>query len=249
MGILFDEPEGIELTADETKQEEQPVKVKANVRNKKAKRNIQDNLPEGTATGGVEHYMPEEQSCPNCGAELEVIGKKEYKTLVIISTQYKIRIDVSYTYTCKKCPKNGNKVTIIEAPRPQQVIPGSFASAETIANIMTQKYVMGSPLYRQEQEFHRQGLELSRQTMANQLLISAEKLLSPLYECLHRKLLQRELLHADEITLQVLHEEGRKPQSQSYMWVYRTGSDAEHPIVLYKYEPRRSGKYHQEFLN
>lgn len=40
MGILFDEPEGIELTADETKQEEQPVKVKANVRNKKAKRNI-----------------------------------------------------------------------------------------------------------------------------------------------------------------------------------------------------------------
>ena len=37
---------------------------------------------------------------------------------------------------------------------------------------MTQKYVMASPLYRMEQEFHRQGLELSRQTMANWLLSS-----------------------------------------------------------------------------
>ena len=95
---------------------------------------------------------------------------------------------------------------------------------------------MGSPLYRQEQEFRRQGLELSRQTMANWLLTSAEKLLLPLYECLHKNLLMQEVLHADETTLQVLHEEGRKPQSQSYMWVYRTGSDTEHPIVLYKYE-------------
>ena len=116
-----------------------------------------------------------------------------------------------------KRPGNGNNVTVIETPRPQQVIPGSFASAEAIAHIMTQKYVIGSPLYRQEQEFHRQGLELSRRTMANWLVTSAEKLLTPLYECLHKKLLQREILHADETTLQVLHEERRKPQSQSYM--------------------------------
>lgn len=249
MGRLFDEPEVIELSEQEEQTEEQSVEVKAHVRNKKAKSNIWDNLPEGTATEVVEHYLPqEEQHCPNCGTEMEIIGKKEYRSLVIIPAQYKVRIDVCYTYACKACPENGNNVTVLEAPRPKAVIPGSFASPEAIAHIMTQKYVMGSPLYRQEQEFHRQGLELSRQTMANWLLTSAEKLLAPLYEYLHKKLLQREILHADETTLQVLHEEGRKPQSQSYMWVYRTGSDAEHPIVLYKYEPGRSGKYPQEFL-
>ena len=32
------------------------------------------------------------------------------------------------------------------------------------------------------------------------------------------------------------------------MWIYRTGSDAEHLIVLYKYELGRSGKYPQKFL-
>lgn len=248
MGRLFDEPEVIKLSEEELEEETQAVEVKAHIRTKNAKSNIWDKLPEGTATEVVVHFLPEaEQVCPNCGTEMEVIGKKEYKTLVIIPAQYKVRIDVCYTYACKSCPENGNNDTVIEAPRAKQVIPGSFASPEAIAHIMTQKYVMGSPLYRQEQEFRRQGLVLSRQTMANWLLASAEKLLMPLYECLHKKLLMQEILHADETTLQVLHEEGRKPQSQSYMWVYRTGSDVEHPIVLYKYEPGRSGKYPREF--
>ena len=35
---------------------------------------------------------------------------------------------------------------------------------------MTQKFVMGSPLYRQEQEWNRQGVKLSRQTMSNWIL-------------------------------------------------------------------------------
>lgn len=99
-----------------------------------------------------------------------------------------------------------------------------------------------------EQEFHRQGLELSRQTMANWLLDSTDLWLKPIYECLHKKLLTHEVLHADETTLQVLHEEGRRPQSKSYMWIYRPSGDAEHQIVLYKYEQGRSGRYPEEFL-
>lgn len=167
---------------------------------------------------------------------------------MIIPAQYKVRVDICYTYACKACPDNGNNVTVIEAPRPKQVLNGSYASPEAIAYLMTQKYVMASPLYRMEQEFHRQGLELSRQTMANWLLDSADLWLKPIYECLHKKLLTQEVLHADETTLQVLHEEGRRPQSISYMWVYRTSGDAEHPIVLYKYEQGRSGRYPEEFL-
>ena len=85
-----------------------------------------------------------------CGSEMEIIGKKEYKSLVIIPAQYKVRVDICYTYACKSCPENGNNVTVIEAPRPKQVLPGSFASPESVAYLMTQKYVMASPLYRME---------------------------------------------------------------------------------------------------
>ena len=74
---------------------------------------------------------------------------------------------------------------------------------------------MGSPLYRQEQEFHRQGFELSIQTMANWLVQSADMWLRPIYDLMHKKLLWHDVLHADETTLQVLHEDGRKPQSKT----------------------------------
>ena len=113
---------------------------------------------------------------------------------------------------------------------------------------MTQKFVMGSPLYRQEQELHRQGIQLSRQTMSNWILRAAEEYLAPVYEQLHRELLGREVLHADETTLQVLREPGRAPQSESYMWLYRTGGDAEHPIVLYEYRPTRKAENAAAFL-
>lgn len=65
---------------------------------------------------------------------------------------------------------------------------------------MTQKFVMGSPLYRQEQELHRQGIQLSRQTMSNWILSATEDDLSAVYEQLRKELLTRDILHADETT-------------------------------------------------
>ena len=101
------------------------------------------------------------------------------------------------------------------------------------AHIMTQKYVMYSPLYRLEQEFQRQGLKLSRQTMANWILQASDTWLRPVYDALHRKLCKETVLHGDETTLQVLKEPGRTSASKSYMWLYRTSGCAEYPIVLY----------------
>ena len=50
---------------------------------------------------------------------------------------------------------------------------------------MTQKFVMGSPLYRQEQELNRKGISLSRQTMSNWILKATEDYLLPVYEGIH----------------------------------------------------------------
>ena len=113
---------------------------------------------------------------------------------------------------------------------------------------MTQKFVMGSPLYRQEQELRRQGISLSRQTMSNWILRAAEDYLTPVYEQMHKELLGRAVLHADETTLQVLHEPDKKPQSESYMWLYRTSGDTDKPIVLCEYQPGRGARHPKAFL-
>ena len=46
----------------------------------------------------------------------------------------------------------------------------------------------------------------------------------------------------------MLKEPGKSAVSKSYMWLYRTGGDAEHPVVLYDYRPDRKAGNAEEFL-
>lgn len=46
----------------------------------------------------------------------------------------------------------------------------------------------------------------------------------------------------------MLHEPGKTPQSESYMWLYRISGDTDKPIVLYEYQPGRGAKHPKEFL-
>lgn len=124
----------------------------------------------------------------------------------------------------------------------------SLASPSTVAHVMYQKYMQGIPLYRQEKDWERMGIMLSRATMANWVIRCAEDYLLPVTDYLRRKLLVRDIVHVDETPLQVLKEEGKKPQSKSYMWLYRTGNDGNEPIVLFDYQPSRSGENAATYL-
>jgi hypothetical protein len=56
------------------------------------------------------------------------------------------------------------------------------------------------------------------------------------------------VLHADETSLQVLHEDGKPAKSKSYMWLYRTSRDTINPIVIYEYQPDRKAEHPKRFL-
>lgn len=91
-------------------------------------------------------------------------------------------------------------------------------------------------------------LKLSRQNLSN-WVIKGAALLAPILETLKQELLSREVLHADETTLEVLCEPGRPAHTQSYMWVYRTSGDTKKPIVLYDYQEGRSGRFAKQYLS
>ena len=249
LSFLFNEAEV--FSAAEKDAEENVTVVAAHKRHKKYEYTL-DSIPEDIPVEQVEHRLEgKDLVCPQCGDTMTEIGKEVARTMKIIPAQTIVREDVYYTYACKKCSENadeGCETPVVKTPREKNIIPGSFATPEAIAHIMTQKFVMGSPLYRQEQEINRQGIHLSRQTMSNWILRAAEDYLTPVYEQLHKELLQRDVLHSDETTLQVLHEPGKAPQSESYMWLYRTGGDTDKPIVLYEYQPGRGAKHPKEFL-
>lgn len=246
LSFLFNEAE----VFAETKAEEEPVtSVAAHKRHKKHEYTL-DNIPEGMPTKQVEHRLEgEDLLCPECGETMTEIGKEVVRTLEIIPAQMVVKEDIYYTYACRNCNEKHIETPVVKTPREKNIISGSFATPEAVAHIMTQKFVTGSPLYRQEQELNRQGIPLSRQTMSNWILRAAEDYLTPVYEQLHKELLRRDVLHADETTLQVLHEPGKRAQTDSYMWLYRTSGDTDRPIVLYEYQPGRGAKHPQKFLN
>jgi transposase len=85
--------------------------------------------------------------------------------------------------------------------------------------------------------------------MANWIMVASENWLKPLTDLMQRKLVEEKYLHADETLVQVEMEAGRKNTSDSYMCVYSTYSESKKPILLFEYQPSRSGDCPQKFLS
>ena len=196
----------------------------------------------------VEYRLPlEEQVCSCCSNELHEMSTEVRQELKVIPAQVSVVRHVRYVYGCRHCEKEGTKTPIITAPMPAPVLPGSLVSPSMMAYVMTQKYVDGMPLYRQEQSWFRLGIALSRQTMANWIIQGSDRYLQDIYNRLHEHLLLRDIAQADETTVQVLKEPGRAAESKSYMWMYRSGRDGP-PIVLFNYQTTRASKHPIRFL-
>jgi transposase/uncharacterized coiled-coil protein SlyX len=196
----------------------------------------------------VEYTIPEdERVCPDCAGTLTEMSTQVRRELKLVPAQVVVVEHVQHVYSCRSCEKVGITTTIRTAPMPVPAFPKSLASASAVAYVCDQKYTCAMPLYRQEQLFSRLGVDLSRQTLANWVIRGSEWL-ETIYGPLHGKLLERRILQADETPLQVLRESDREPESDSYMWMYRTGRDGP-PIVLYDYQTTRAAKHAGRFLS
>jgi transposase len=102
------------------------------------------------------------------------------------------------------------------------------------------------PFYRQEKQFERLGIELSRQTLCGWAMQAAEAC-APVLRLLRASLLTGPLIRIDETTLQVLEEDGRAAQTKAYMWVFRGGT-ADKPLLEYCYHPTRAGQVAADYL-
>ena len=108
---------------------------------------------------------------------------------------------VTPVYKCDRCRKPEDEQIIIQAELQKPVVPNRNATAEAIAYIATEKYMMYSPLYRLEQQINMAGFLLCQQTMSNWLLTVTDLCLDPIQKRRHEKLLEEEILHTNETTL------------------------------------------------
>lgn len=198
------------------------------------------------------HELPEnERVCPDCCGEMHAFGHEVYRReLTCIPVQYKVTEHIQTAYACRACEHNSIHVPIKKSIVPVALIPGSgIVSPSLLSNVLNNKYTLALPLYRQEQEMARFGVNISRQTMSNWVITAHERWFNKLFNRLHSELLANDILHADETTLQVIHEDGRRASQKSYVWVYGTSSDSDRPMVLYDYQPSRAGECANKFLS
>lgn len=197
----------------------------------------------------IDYELPEaERGCPQCGETMRDIGVSTRRELRLIPAKVIVTEHAVHSYACRRCEREGEKTPVVRAQGPEPLISGSLASASLVAHIAVQKYSNGMPLYRLEHGFRYDGLSVSRQTMANWVILCSERYLEPVYELLKKHLLAEGLLHGDETVVQVLRELGRLAQTKSYEWVYRTGAWARRKITIYEYQQTRSQEHPRAFL-
>jgi transposase len=117
-------------------------------------------------------------------------------------------------------------------PAAARIIPKGLLTESALAWVVTSKYMDALPLYRQAALLGRFGGDLSRNTLAASLIKVGEAV-QPVINLLRDHLLDADLVHADETTIQVLKEPGKKAQTKSYLWAQATGSGP--PIRLFGY--------------
>lgn len=224
------------------------ITVKEHTRERKPKAN-RDELYAYLPIREVVCSTPESQrNCEWCNSPMDLLTTKFVREEIRITPAVVERIHYyQEIYICSACRKDHDG-SIKVADVPKALIPHSPASASAVAYVMFSKYFMGLPYYRMESMFEQLGARIPRETQANWCIKATQRYLLPIFRRLHEELCKRDLIHADETTCQVLHEEGKTPQSTSYMWIYTSGSDELPGIVLYEYQPGRAGTYPKDFL-
>lgn len=135
----------------------------------------------------------------------------------------------------------------LRGDHPRTLFRGSIATPSLEAAIINAKYVNSNPLDRLSRDFKANGLNLSKQTMSNWTVWSAERYFRVVYDLMKETQLKAHVNQCDETTVEVIHD-GRPAGSTSYMWVHLTGELSPVPkIVVYEYQKTRHSDHPKEY--
>ena len=81
----------------------------------------------------------------------------------------------------------------LRGDRPKDLFRNSIVTPSLLASILNVKYVNSAPLNRIEQEFMRNGVNISRQTMSNWIVDSSQRYFAPLVERMRQASRQQKL--------------------------------------------------------
>jgi transposase len=216
------------------------------IKEEKKKEKVKSGRPKGSKNFDVEYFEKHHEE--------EIVLRpdelKEQSNLVHIGNDVTYKVE----YTAPKCKiikiisekyinKESNR--IYQKINANDPYPHSICTPSLASNIITNKFILGLPYYRQEHYLFNNEVEISRQNLCNYQIRTSD-LLKPFYLYLKELLIQNQvkIIHADETTLNVLEVNSK---SQCYVWLY-TSSFYDYPIYIYEYQRTRSSHNPKQFL-
>jgi transposase len=212
----------------------------ANKETKPARRPLPAHLPRETRK-----ILPKQEACPDCGGALKALGEDVSEMLEYVPEHFKVIRQVRPKLACACCDK------IVQAEATSRPIARGLAGPGLLAHVLVAKYCDHLPLYRQEEIYAREGVELDRSTLAD-WVGSTSALLAPLVEALRRHAMAGEKLHADDTPVPVLAPGNGKTKT-GRLWTYvrddRPCGDKTPPAVWFVYTPDRKGEHPKAHLS
>jgi transposase len=188
-----------ELVADATEDELASQAAAARTQTVRAftrKRPVRKPWPENIERERVVIEAP--TACDHCGSErLSKLGEDTTETLEEVPRRFKVVETVREKFTCRDCD------CISQAPAPFHATPRGFLGPKLLATIVFDKFSEHQPLNRQSRRFRSEGIDLSTQTLADQVgYVSAA--VKPLFDLIETHVFAAERLHGDDTTIPIL---------------------------------------------
>lgn len=137
-----------------------------------------------------EHTLSDEELAELFPDGYRYLPDEIYRKLEMHPATYEV---IEHHIKVYKGRKNG---IIVKADCPKEMLNNSIATPSPVTAIINAKYTNAMPPYRQEQEFARQDVVISRQVMANWVIRLTEKYLSLVYDRMKKELFRCPVLHA-----------------------------------------------------
>lgn len=181
----------------------------------------------------TERIEPEEKVCPRCGKAKCEIGCEKSERFEYIPARI-IRHETIRPKLACPCGQSGVSI----APLPPSVIDQGQAGPGLLAHVLLSKYDDHLPLYRQQQQLARLGVDLARQTLGDWVEKGAAWL-QPIVREMKRELLAGDYLQVDETPVRMLDPEVKGRCALGYLWVAgRPGGD-----VIFEFHPGRGKEF------
>lgn len=134
----------------------EPMAANETPRTNSARKPLPAHLPRQTR-----RIPAKEKACPDCGGELKPLGEDISEMLEYVPASFVVIRQVREKLASGRCDK------IVQAEAPSRPIARGMAGPGLLAHVLASKYADHLPLYRQEEIYERQGVELDRATLAD----------------------------------------------------------------------------------